>query len=48
MYVRERDCGPGSTASGQDNTVVRFCEHSDKISRNISVVSGARAAWSVE
>ena len=32
---------------GQDNTVVRFCEHNDEISRNISVMSGARTAWSV-
>jgi len=37
----------GSAGSGQDNTVVRFCENSDEISCNISVVSGARAAWSV-
>jgi len=47
MYIRERDCGLGSAGSGQDNTVVRFCEHSDEISCNISVVSGDRAAWSV-
>jgi hypothetical protein len=36
MYVRERDCGLGSTDSEQDITVVRFGEHSDEISCNIA------------
>jgi len=45
MCVRERDCGLGSAGTGQDSTVVRFCEHSDEILRNM--VSGGRAAWSV-